>query len=162
MPQAQQCDVSRKLIEPFDKLMMARLIRGGLLCDESDRSAWFEYGSLHFVQARDSLPVGNSFEFLARQNFSFQFVCIFNLPIFDPEDMVRPSTNRSIFSCRYRNRTTRELTRSSVAAPMIPPVTLLSSPMMAFWTVFESVSRTTKIKRIKLRELALYRQDAAR
>jgi hypothetical protein len=43
------------------------------------------------------------------------------------------------------------LTPSSVAAPMMPPVTLLSSPMMAFWTVFAG-EQHDQIKRVELRE----------
>ena len=36
------------------------------------------------------------------------------------------------------------MTSSSVVAPITPPVTLLSSPMIAFCTVFDSVSSTTR------------------
>ena len=55
-----------------------------------------------------------------------------------------PSTSRSSRSWPYRNRTTNSSRASSVAAPMTPPVTLLSSPMIAFCTVFDSVSSTTR------------------
>ena len=55
-----------------------------------------------------------------------------------------PSMSRSSRSWVYRYRTTTWLTMSSVAAPMRPPVTLLSSPMMAFCTVFDIVSSTTR------------------
>ena len=52
-------------------------------------------------------------------------------------------------------RTTSQLIPSRLKAPMMPPVTELSSPMIAFWTVFESESRTTRSKGIELGQLTL-------
>ena len=46
------------------------------------------------------------------------------------------------------------LIASSAAAPAIPPISELSLPMIAFCTVFESSSSTTRSKGVELRQLA--------
>ena len=56
---------------------------------------------------------------------------------------------------RKSTRTTSQLMASRLKAPITPPVTELSSPMMAFCTVFESESSTTRSKGFKLGQFPL-------
>ena len=44
---------------------------------------------------------------------------------------------------------------------MRPPVMLLSSPMIAFWTVLEIVNSTTRSNGVQLRQLAFAGQPQA-
>src|ERR1700681_1506551 len=62
--------------------MVARFIRVWFFYDERNCAAGFEDGALYFLQTSDSLPVGDSFELLPRENFSFQLT-VPDLPVFD-------------------------------------------------------------------------------
>ena len=111
--------------------------------DEQHRPPRIEDRLFDVIERVESLLVRRGLQFAASDEFLSQMIH-HDHAVFDEDVRVAlDETIELVVRCREK-RTTTSATTSRVAAPIIPPVTELSSPMIAFCTVFDNVSRTTR------------------
>ena len=70
------CEFLGHLIEPFEKFLVAHLIRYRLLHNEGYRSARLQNRTFHFIQTAEALPMGYCFQFLARKQLLSQLLFV--------------------------------------------------------------------------------------
>ena len=137
-------DSAAECVEPGEQFGVAFFGDGRVEGLEVERAVGLEFATMHFVDVFESLAMEDFDEFLAGHSLALKRL-LSTWPL-RMRTAARPSSRRVRRGERKSMRTTSQLMASRVMAPMTPPVTELSSPMMAFCTVLERESRTTRSK----------------
>ncbi|HEY1158992.1 MAG TPA: hypothetical protein VGE83_00085 [Terracidiphilus sp.] len=105
---------------------------------------WLQKATPHFVEVLESLAVNDLRQLFAGERLALELARI-ELAVAHRRRGT-PSSMRVRRVERNSTRTTSQLMASRPNAPITPPLTELSSPMMTFCTVFDNDSNTIRSK----------------